>query len=362
MYKGLIIQPFILAKIMYIDNLKDFLDLVSLNENDLKRAQIKVKELVEIYNAYEIMIPQLQHEAAFLAGSLSFCSEINSYRWRVKNPFGLLKKIIRKRIDALEKQNIDSDYLKINAKNFHTIVTDLIGIRGIFVFKEQWKAIDSYIQRRFKLDNSNKICIYYVENEDDLSYFPEIPKSDEDKLTSLYAFESKPNVKYRSTHYIARSINQNGMKFEIQIRTILEEAWGEIDHSTRYPYLEKDPTLIRESNILNGAIISAEKTTTSMLSLSREINKKNLENLSQKTLKENKTSNKTKVIKTTKNSYSWNDFLLDQANIQRQQKVSTEVAKILEKMRSLEDVSRITRALNKSRHMSFHDYLTNKTN
>jgi putative GTP pyrophosphokinase len=49
---------------------------------------------------------------------------------------------------------------------------------------------------------------------------------------------------YRSIHYIIES-SPIKTKFtsEIQVRTIFEEGWSEIDHNIRYPYDLENPIL-----------------------------------------------------------------------------------------------------------------------
>jgi hypothetical protein len=67
-----------------IEEFKELLRFNQLTEQDFKDAQITVEELQAIYNDYEAIKPQLEHEALYLAGLLSFCEKINSYRFRVK--------------------------------------------------------------------------------------------------------------------------------------------------------------------------------------------------------------------------------------------------------------------------------------
>ena len=53
---------------------------------------------------------------------------------------------------------------------------------------------------------------------------------------------------YRSVHYI---VKYQGVYMEIQIRTLFEEGWGEIDHHILYPYKKSDPMLTEFSELLN---------------------------------------------------------------------------------------------------------------
>ena len=68
MYKGLIIQPFTIS--FMIEEFKELLRFNQLTEQDFKDAHITVEELQAIYNDYEAIKPQLEHEALYLAGLL----------------------------------------------------------------------------------------------------------------------------------------------------------------------------------------------------------------------------------------------------------------------------------------------------
>lgn len=45
----------------------------------------------------------------------------------------------------------------------------------------------------------------------------------------------KPSY-YTSVHYVVMPKKGSEIKCEIQVRTLYEEVWGEIDHSMNYPY------------------------------------------------------------------------------------------------------------------------------
>ena len=53
---------------------------------------------------------------------------------------------------------------------------------------------------------------------------------------------------YRSVHYI---IKYKGIYLEIQVRTLFEEGWGEIDHAVVYPYYQNDKILKEYTELLN---------------------------------------------------------------------------------------------------------------
>ena len=53
---------------------------------------------------------------------------------------------------------------------------------------------------------------------------------------------------YRSVHYI---IKYKGVYLEIQVRTLFEEGWGEVDHAIVYPYFQDDQILKKYTELLN---------------------------------------------------------------------------------------------------------------
>lgn len=46
---------------------------------------------------------------------------------------------------------------------------------------------------------------------------------------------------YTSVHYVVSSASRTKITAEIQVRTLMEEVWGEVDHTIKYP--EKNASL-----------------------------------------------------------------------------------------------------------------------
>ena len=46
-------------------------------------------------------------------------------------------------------------------------------------------------------------------------------------------------------------LKYRGMYLEVQVRTLFEEGWGEIDHHILYPYKKQNPMLTEFSELLN---------------------------------------------------------------------------------------------------------------
>jgi ppGpp synthetase/RelA/SpoT-type nucleotidyltranferase len=111
---------------------------------------------------------------------------------------------------------------------FHQI-TDICGARVITYFEDQVEAIAQIIEQEFDIDRENSI----------------------DKRQTF----DPDRFGYVSVHYVA-SLSQSrtslaeyrrfrGLKFEIQIRSILQHAWAEIEHDLQYKTKEAVPRQIR---------------------------------------------------------------------------------------------------------------------
>ena len=69
---------------------------------------------------------------------------------------------------------------------------------------------------------------------------------------------------YRSVHYlIGIPVTRNDeILVEIQVRTVFEEAWSEIDHLMRYPYDIDNPVITEYLGIFNRIVGSADEMGT----------------------------------------------------------------------------------------------------
>lgn len=282
-----------------MDNIQEyFKDTKDLSTKELKLANITSKELIEIYEDYLKSLKELETEGIYLSNRLQFCDEINSVRWRVKDPIHLLTKIVRKRKEAIQEENKESKYLTINVKNYKEIITDLVGLRAIYLFKHHWKIVDDYVCSNFRINENENENIYHA-SEDDLSFYYENNYIKEVNGFKLKYIRSEKSSKYRSTHYIIDANFPHNFKLELQIRSILDEAWGEIDHFLRYPDHEEDAQLKRQMTVLNGAINGCEELVTTYF---KEFQERNIQILPEvkseiKQMTQRDTSENTKTSK-----------------------------------------------------------------
>lgn len=154
--------------------------------------------------------------------SASLSKLIHSKKYRVKDPEHLRNKLIRKAIDMKEK-GLPFD---INKDNLFSKVNDLAGYRILHLHTRQIKQIDIELKKIFKEQEWIIIEGPNARTWDDesRSYFKEIGIETSDHRNL-----------YTSVHYIIRPNSSASITCEIQVRTLMEEVWGEVDHSINYP-------------------------------------------------------------------------------------------------------------------------------
>lgn len=123
-------------------------------------------------------------------------------------------------------------------------ITDLSAIRIIACVENDLSKISKLIESTFEIDYSNSI----------------------DKSKSL----GTDKVGYRSIHYVAKLPRKltrlpeykrfENLRFEIQIRTLLQHAWAEIEHDRNYKFSGKLPEdLTRRLKVLAGVLELADR-------------------------------------------------------------------------------------------------------
>lgn len=162
-------------------------------------------------------------------------SSIHSIKGRVKDIGSLLKKVIL----ISNKENME-----INSKNYTSRITDLMGIRLITIFKEDIVELHrQFCNSDSILKNITEVA-YNFRSGDDQSIIKD--------LGNIHKVTINEKANYRSLHYLL-SNSLTDAKTEIQIRTIFEEGWSEIDHELVYK-CTPNPVLYKVSSILSSII------------------------------------------------------------------------------------------------------------
>lgn len=225
------------------------------SEDNIEAAGFTLEDLETLYNDYAGRFESIDNiRQQFLSEYLlKSVPGIHSVSSRTKDPYHLVEKVIRK------KNNNNQKYNDLDVTNYHKYVTDLIGIRILMVYKADWEKVHRYLVGIFENNEKNYVTedTYVTAFDDDPNhyYIAECPvayiRAGDDK--HFYEGHSDIKIKdktgyYRSVHYI---IKYKGYYIELQVRSIFEEAWGEVDHDVLYPLFKDNQQLVRYSMMLN---------------------------------------------------------------------------------------------------------------
>lgn len=165
------------------------------------------KDCIDTYNSFTTKVEELIKELLIL-NRISY----HKIEARTKTAEKLEEKITRKsnKYDELDE------------------ITDLVGIRVITYFDDEVDKIAGIISKEFKIDEGNSI---------------DKRKLDIDRFG------------YKSLHYVVTLLDERqglseykrfgNKKFEIQIRSILQHAWAEIEHDLGYKGKQTIPDTLK---------------------------------------------------------------------------------------------------------------------
>lgn len=171
--------------------------------------------------------PEKQYELkAFLQTVLFFFENnpalkgiVHSVKSRMKDPEHLKDKIQRK----LKSEKI------IDENNLFTVVNDLIGVRVLYLYQDQFQLIHNELLK--KVDETKDWM--FVEAPKAYTWDPET----REYFEKLNIHTEVRDTYYTSVHYVIKPNNElSNITCEIQVRTLFKEIWGEIDHTINYPH------------------------------------------------------------------------------------------------------------------------------
>lgn len=196
-----------------------------MSARDLTKSEERlIKLLLQTYSDHRPQI-ELFHDQFLMAlrssAALSTC--IHSMRSRLKAADHLADKLARKIHECGEANKT----FEISPDNLLVKVNDLVGVRLLHLYTRQIPAIDAALRAVFKEGKYDLLEGPFARTWDDESrqFFTDC------KIET----QESPSM-YTSVHYVIGSASRTTLTAEIQVRTLMEEVWGEVDHTMNYPH------------------------------------------------------------------------------------------------------------------------------
>lgn len=155
-------------------------------------------------------------------------NHFHTISYRLKDEGRLIEKIDK------ENKSVSGNTASVTARNFQEHIGDLLGIRLVCLRLADIKIIEAYLETLVQ----DKILQFIKEPLQKRSFILPVDPGE--------AIRDSPDLMYSgysSIHYQITLGDGSGapdelknLQAEFQLRTILEEAWGEIDHKYRYAY------------------------------------------------------------------------------------------------------------------------------
>lgn len=157
-----------------------------------------------------------------LQGSSTLEPLIHSISSRIKDRDHLRDKLYRKAARC-DEEGIS---FPVTPENLLTAINDLAGIRLLHLHTRQIEPINL------------ALCEVFGEQTYDLREGPFARTWDDESrefFRSCGIETQESPTMYTSVHYVVGSASRTTVTCEIQVRTLAEELWGEVDHSLNYP-------------------------------------------------------------------------------------------------------------------------------
>lgn len=185
--------------------------------------QKRADALVRHYEANRAIFEASQGALlSLITANRKIMDNVHFVKSRLKDPEHLRAKLLRKFEDAKKKKGKP---FNCDSRNLFTKINDLIGLRLIHLSRRQLSVLHPAILLFLK-EYKYKVLEVFARTWDDesRSFYKDMQ----------IKVQTSPNM-YTSVHYVIRSNTGTTVTAEIQVRTLAEELWGEVDHMTNYP-------------------------------------------------------------------------------------------------------------------------------
>jgi putative GTP pyrophosphokinase len=222
---------------------------------ETRRIGALVDHFVENHEKFAALLYQLD---GYVRISKTLSKLIHSVKQRVKDPEHLRAKLTRKLLEAKEAGHV----LGITAENMFKSINDLAGFRIVHLHTRQVKDIHRELLSIF--DEQRWILVEgpVAKTWDDESrtYFRTLGWQTEDSESM-----------YTSVHYVVQPNSRSELTCEIQVRTLMEEVWGEVDHTINYPIKSASQSCQEQIKVLARLTSSCSRLVDSIFLSSVEL-------------------------------------------------------------------------------------------
>jgi GTP pyrophosphokinase len=190
-------------------------------------------------------------------GSPTLMEQVHTVKFRVKNPAHLRDKLIRRASSAEASRTA----FGITKENLFSKINDLAGYRILHLHTRQFQGINSELGELLRQQKYTIVegPIAKVWDDESRELFSEMGIDTEDSDTM-----------YTSVHYVIKTNETETATCEIQVRTLLEEVWGEVDHSINYPHQSDSSACRSQIRVLARMTSGCSRLVDSIFSSHRE--------------------------------------------------------------------------------------------
>lgn len=176
---------------------------------------------------------------------------IHSMKARPKDPVRLEDKLSRK----LDKCKRDGTAFEITPDNLFDKINDLAGIRLLHLHTTQFREINEVLTKLLA-DEGYRIREGPIARAWDDEY--------REHFVKLGIETKKAERMYTSVHYVIETAARVTQTAELQVRTLAEELWGEVDHSFNYPHEYPDVACVEQIKVLARVTMGATRLVDSI--------------------------------------------------------------------------------------------------
>jgi ppGpp synthetase/RelA/SpoT-type nucleotidyltranferase len=189
----------------------------------------------------------LQVQALFF-NSDALAPHVHSMKWRIKDA---RDKLVRKASAAKRSKKT----FGINKDNLFETITDLVGFRILHLYTKQIELINKVILQLLREEKWHLIEGPIARTWDDESrqYFQEMGIATQDSASM-----------YTSVHYVFKANKLTKWACELQVRTLAEELWGEVDHRINYPHETPNSSCREQIKVLARVTSSCSRLVDSI--------------------------------------------------------------------------------------------------